>query len=104
VLLELRAQARGGGRIGGGGPRRWRRVPCGGGAPPARQARLKGVRAAVAVAAGEAAPRPRCSNSQSGRRAEYDRKLAEIDKKWPGRRATVGDFVDSHRLSGKDRQ
>ncbi len=78
---------RAGGRGGGG---------CSLKAPRRRQERPSGVAVVAAVAVDEAAASRRALEALTPeRRAEYDRKLAEIDQKWPAAgRATVKDFVD----------
>ena len=59
-----------------------------------QQVRLKAV-AAVAAVRGGGQQAALLEALTPERRAEYDRKLAEIDKKWPAAgRATVKDFVD----------
>ncbi len=55
--------------------------------PPERQQAVQALREKLLVRGGQSV-----RDLPADQRAEYERELAEIDKKWP--RATVGDFVD----------
>jgi membrane dipeptidase len=55
--------------------------------PPERLAAVQKLREKLLIAGGQSV-----RDLSADKRAEYDRELAEIDKKWP--RATVRDFVD----------
>ena len=62
--------------------------------PPAKRAALDTLRRSVGIAAGGGGGgfRAALAALPAGQRAEYDRKLAEIDKRWPA--PNVADFVN----------
>jgi membrane dipeptidase len=67
----------------------------GAGAPAVPPCPVEGPAAAPSAGAGGSSAQNALSRLPPARRAEYDRRLAEIDRKWPAAgRATVKDFVD----------
>ena len=86
------ARGRGAGGGGGGGGRGAAGCSV---EPPPGTAPAPARGAARGAGGGRGAPNPALDALSPERRADYDRRLAEIDKKWPAAgRATVKDFVD----------
>ena len=97
-LPELAGRGgRGGGRGGGGGGRGGRGQAADPAAPaaPPTTATMAGQTAAAAAGRGRGGADGALAALPAARRAEYDKRLAQIDQKYPqGVRATVADFVN----------